>query len=229
LRYRDYWGTEVTAFDIHSPHRELAVTATSVVETALRQGVSAHLGWDDLRRPEATDRFAEWLGETPRTDPDDGLLAAARAHAGDLPPGPAAVACVEAVHGSMDYRTGATGVHTNGREAWQAKVGVCQDFAHVSLSMLRALGIPARYVSGYLHPNPEAAIGETVAGESHAWVEWWDGDWIGYDPTNGRPVGEQHVLVARGRDYDDVTPLKGVYSGPRASELGVVVEVTRLA
>ena len=95
--------------------------------------------------------------------------------------------------------------------------------------MLRSIGIPARYVSGYLHPNAEAEIGRTVAGESHAWVEWWDGDWIGYDPTNGKPVGEQHVLVARGRDYDDVAPLKGIYSGPRSAELGVRVEVTRLA
>jgi transglutaminase-like putative cysteine protease len=95
--------------------------------------------------------------------------------------------------------------------------------------MLRSLGIPARYVSGYLHPKATAAIGETVAGESHAWVEFWDGSWIGFDPTNDRLIDDQHVVVARGRDYADVTPLKGIYSGPKSTGLGVTVEVTRLA
>jgi transglutaminase-like putative cysteine protease len=120
-------------------------------------------------------------------------------------------------------------VHTSGMQAWAERKGVCQDFAHIILAMLRSLGLPARYVSGYLHPKASAEIGETVAGESHAWVEWWDGEWVGYDPTNGKRVGEQHVAVARGRDYDDVSPLKGMYSGPKSSSLGVIVELTRLA
>jgi transglutaminase-like putative cysteine protease len=75
----------------------------------------------------------------------------------------------------------------------------------------------------------DAGIGDTVAGQSHAWVEWWVGDWVGHDPTNGIPIGHRHVLVARGRDYADVTPLKGVYNGPSGSHLGVTVEITRLA
>jgi transglutaminase-like putative cysteine protease len=83
-------------------------------------------------------------------------------------------------------------------------------------------------VSGYVHPVEDATLGETVAGESHAWVEWWDGTWTGHDPTNGVPVGERHVLVARGREYADVPPLKGVYSGAPSSSLGVTVDITRL-
>jgi transglutaminase-like putative cysteine protease len=111
---------------------------------------------------------------------------------------------------------------------WQTKQGVCQDFAHLTLGALRSLGIPARYVSGYLHPRPDAALGETVEGQSHAWVEWWAGEWVPYDSTHSGPIGEDHVLVARGRDYGDVSPLTGVYAGAAASELFVTVEVTRL-
>jgi transglutaminase-like putative cysteine protease len=231
-RYRDYWGTRVTAFDIHTPHSRLVVTATSVVETGLRprgDEESPVLSWSDLANDVVRDRYAEWLAFGPRTEPHDELGELARTTAGSLPPSEAAVGCVEAVRQAMTYRLGATGVHTSAVEAWHERMGVCQDFAHVTLAMLRSLGLPARYVSGYLHPKESAAIGETVEGESHAWVEWWDGAWVGYDPTNGKPVGEQHVAVARGRDYDDVAPLKGIYSGPKSSGLGVVVEVTRLA
>ena len=84
-------------------------------------------------------------------------------------------------------------------------------------------------MSGYLHPVPDAAVGEAVVGQSHAWVEWWDGEWYGFDPTNAIPVGERHVVVARGRDYDDVPPLKGVYRGAASTAIGVGVEVERLA
>jgi transglutaminase-like putative cysteine protease len=228
-RYRDYWGTEVTSFDIHTPHSELVVTATSVVETHLRSPTPEGLSWADLQAEPVADRQAEWLGFTRRTDPNGELAELARTAAGSAAPAEAAVACLTAVRENMEYVAGATGVHSTGLDAWRERKGVCQDFAHVSLAMLRSLGVPARYVSGYLHPRAVATIGDTVAGESHAWVEWWDGAWIGYDPTNGKPVGEHHVAVARGRDYDDVTPLKGIYSGPKSSALGVVVEVTRLA
>jgi transglutaminase-like putative cysteine protease len=105
---------------------------------------------------------------------------------------------------------------------------VCQDFAHVTLAMLRAVGLPARYVSGYLHPAAEAEVGETMTGESHAWVEFWAGNWVAADPTSLAEVGARHVLLARGRDYADVRPLSGVYSGPAAEHFGVTVEVTRL-
>lgn len=95
--------------------------------------------------------------------------------------------------------------------------------------MLRGLGIPSRYVSGYLHPKPNAEIDKTVEGQSHAWIEAWTGAWWGYDPTNATPITEQHVSVGVGRDYSDVSPLKGIYTGGQASDLDVVVEITRLA
>ena len=96
--------------------------------------------------------------------------------------------------------------------------------------MVRGLGIPARYTSGYLHPSDEdATIGEVTAGESHAWIEAWVGEWIALDPTSGDDVGSRHVVVAHGRDYGDVPPLKGVYHGGNAEALDVSVELTRLA
>ncbi len=90
----------------------------------------------------------------------------------------------------MEYLSGSTNVKTNAMQAWTKGKGVCQDISHVTVGLLRALGLPARYVSGYLHPKPDAAIGETVTGESHAWVEWWDGGWNGFDPTNS--VDDRH-------------------------------------
>ncbi|HQZ84724.1 MAG TPA: transglutaminase family protein, partial [Actinomycetota bacterium] len=101
------------------------------------------------------------------------------------------------------------------------------DFSHITLSLLRPLGIPARYVSGYLY-NGSGQVGDTVTGESHAWVEVWDGAWHALDPTNGRTVSEGHVVVARGRDYADVPPLKGIYAGGQSEALGVEVTLTRL-
>ena len=129
----------------------------------------------------------------------------------------------------MEYVPGSTGVRTSAQEAWSLRKGVCQDIAHLTLGMLRAVGIPARYVSGYLFPLAGGAVGDTVAGQSHAWVEWWCGDWVPFDPTNGVPIGVRHVTVAHGRDYADVTPLKGVYHGAPSTDLGVTVEITRLA
>ena len=94
---------------------------------------------------------------------------------------------------------------------------------------LRQVGIPALYVSGYLHPSKEPVTRETVRGESHAWVEWWDGGWHGFDPTNDTEPAERHVVVATGRDYEDVRPLSGIFTGTGTSSMFVDVEVTRLA
>ena len=90
------------------------------------------------------------------------------------------------------------------------------------------MGVPARYVSGYLHSQKDADIGDQVAGESHAWIEAWTGDWWGFDPTNNQEIGHRHVGVARGRDYADVAPLRGVHSGGGEATLEVEVNLTRL-
>ena len=225
--YWDYWGSQVTAFEVHTPHRELTVLSTSTVET-FPAPAPAPAGWDLLRRPEVLDAHHEHLVQTPWTQPAGGVPELARDAAGDRPPHEAAVAVCERLAGALTYVPGSTSVTTRASDAWASKAGVCQDFAHVAVGALRSLGIPARYVSGYLHPRPDAAVGEPVEGQGHAWIEWWVGDWVPFDTTHSAPQGADHVLVARGRDYGDVPPLKGVYAGSSASELFVSVTVTRL-
>ncbi len=133
------------------------------------------------------------------------------------------------VQAELQYVPGTTGVHTSGVDALREGKGVCQDFAHLTLMLLRGMGIPARYVSGYLHPKRNATVGETVDGQSHAWIQAWTGEWWHYDPTNDKEINEQYISVGVGRDYADVTPLKGIYSGEGSTDLDVVVEITRLA
>jgi transglutaminase-like putative cysteine protease len=227
LRYVDYWGTQVHAFDVHVPHTELAVTAVSVVETA--GPVSApDVGWDTLGSPAVRDRFAELLAPSRYAVAEDELDAVARTLRAAGSPAETGRAAAHWVHETLDYVRGATSVGTTSAEARDLGRGVCQDFSHLTLALLRSAGLPARYVSGYLHPRSEGALDEPVSAESHAWVEFWAGDWIPVDPSNLTEVAERHVLVARGRDYADVRPLAGVYSGPPAQALGVTVELTRL-
>ena len=227
--YRDYWGSTVTAFDLHGPHTELVVQATSVVEAGPEQHLPDPLDWPELGLPDVLDRFGEMLRPTPLTAIDEPVVRGARAVVGDAGPREAGHTVCRYVREQMEYLSGSTNVKTNAMQAWTSGKGVCQDISHVSVGLLRALGLPARYVSGYLHPKPGAGIGQAVTGESHAWVEWWDGGWYGYDPTNSTEIGNRHVTLARGRDYGDVPPFKGIFSGPKSEGHRVTVEVTRLA
>jgi transglutaminase-like putative cysteine protease len=224
FQYRDYWGTLVHCFDIHVAHTALSVIASAVVETASapRAGRGS---WERLDDPDTTDRWCEFLGPSRYVPLSDELMMAGRRLREHRSPLEAIIAGSDWVHDQMEYVPGATTVATAAPEAYRDRRGVCQDFAHVLLALLRAAGVPARYASGYLHPDPDAAVGTTVVGQSHAWVEAWCGDWFAIDPTNGVPVCERHVLVARGRD---VSPLKGIYNGGPAEDLGVGVELTRL-
>lgn len=230
-RYTDYWGTQVEAFDVHESHTLLEVVAVSLVDTS-----GAHVGrvdasWDELGSEAVRDDKCEMLTFTTYVDDarSDTARVALAAGARALPsPLDAVHHIVTAVQGHMQYRPGVTTVSTTASQAWEHEAGVCQDFTHVTLSLLRSCGIPARYVSGYLYKG-DGAVGETMVGESHAWIEAWVGSWLPMDPTNGLPVAEAHIVVARGRDYGDVSPLKGIYAGGRSEALGVEVELTRLA
>ncbi len=182
-----------------------------------------------MRDPAVQDRLFEWLMLSHRTRPGEGVGELVEAVRGFDTPRAAADEVCRRVRETMEYRPGATGVRSKGEEAWTQRAGVCQDFAHITIGTLRSLGIPARYVSGYLVPRKDLAVGDSASGESHAWVEFWDDAWVAADPTNGTRVGLDHVVVARGRDYDDVTPFKGIYSGRATAALEVVVTITRLA
>jgi transglutaminase-like putative cysteine protease len=229
--YIDYWGTRVSSFEVLTPHRELSLTATSLVEVRPRPHPEVRLDWETLAdRIDAATEFVEQLGQTPRTRPPREVveLASELVATAETPCDAARAICL-AIGDRIEYMSGVTGVHTTAEEAWEHRKGVCQDITHLAIGALRSAGIPARYVSGYLHPKPDAPIGQTVAGESHAWVEWFCGSWHGFDPTNSIEIGDRHVTVGRGRDYNDVAPLRGVYAGPYGSKLFVTVEITREA
>jgi transglutaminase-like putative cysteine protease len=228
-RYVDYWGTAVTAFDLHAPHTELQVTSSSVVETDKPEPPVASVDWAGLDSPAVLDRFHEVLVPTAYTPFSKRIERTARSLAKARDPHEAVLATAQWVHNELRYVPGTTGVHSSGLDALAESNGVCQDFAHLTLMLLRSMGIPARYVSGYLHPNPDAATGEAIEGESHAWIQAWTGGWWNYDPTNDAEINEQYISVGFGRSYADVTPLKGIYLGRDSSDLDVVVEMTRLA
>ena len=225
--YRDYFGTAVTAFEVLDPHDAMVVTATSTVYADRSAAPPPRTTWEGLAT--VADRWTEYLAVTPSVEPPPELAAqvtSLRAQA-DLP-GRAAREVCALVHREVEYRVGATDVHTRAADAWEQRAGVCQDMAHLAIGAIRSMDIPARYVSGYLHPSKDPVVGETVTGESHAWVEWWDEGWHAFDPTNDTEPNDRYVVVATGRDYSDVKPLSGVYSGAATSAMTVEVTVTRL-
>jgi transglutaminase-like putative cysteine protease len=231
FRYVDYWGTQVRVFEAERPHLELAVRASSLVEIEpeFRPAPDGRLSWADLRSVAVLDDMGEYLTQSARTEPAGDLAATAESLVDDHDPAATALAISNAVHDAMTYEPGSTGVETSAAEAWSAGRGVCQDYAHLVVGALRHVGIPARYVSGYLHPKADAQLGDTVIGESHAWVEWWQGAWVAHDPTNATMVADRHVTIGTGRDYRDVPPIKGIVAGsPVTTELDVQVEITRL-
>lgn len=234
LAYRDYWGARVTTFDIHVPHDALEVLATATVEVhrspedPFGDDAGDLVSWDQLESLETIHEFSDFLPQTRlSTLTEEGAEQVRRLRTGD--PNSTAKAIIDWLAETMTYQPGVTSVQFGAAEALASGQGVCQDLAHIGIGALRSLGIPARYVSGYIHPRPDAPLREKVSGQSHAWLEWWDGSWHSWDPTNHKPAGELHVLVGRGRDYRDVTPLKGIVSGGGGSVLSVEVLITRYA
>jgi transglutaminase-like putative cysteine protease len=229
LTYMDYFGSAVTAFDLHDRHRQLEVTAEALVEVVATPRERPYLNLKDLRESKVLDTYAEYLASTPRTALPDKLHRELASRVKDEDVESLVAIVSSSVSERVAYVPGSTHVTTTALESWGQKTGVCQDLSHLMIGFLRGQGVPARYVSGYLHPSSDAAIGETVVGQSHAWVEYYCGSWVGFDPTNGNDIGLSHVVVAKGRDYGDVPPLKGIYHGAPSRALGVTVEITRLS
>ncbi len=231
--YTDYWGTIVTTFELHEPHERLTVHAQGVVEThgdeltwdSERRVAPNDLGWPALRDRAVIDSMSEFLVVDERTRASDELLELAAATS-DQPPRLAGLDICGLIHDRLTYQRGSTKVNSTAREVWELGRGVCQDYSHVALGALRSVGLPARYVSGYLHPGDTQA-NQLVIGESHSWIEWWCGSWVAYDPTQRRRLTDGYVRVGHGRDYGDVAPLRGTYAGGE-SEMFVTVEMTEL-
>jgi transglutaminase-like putative cysteine protease len=220
--YTDYWGTQVDCFGVIGRHTRLTVVADSMVETSdAREPVEdgawpPRVGW--------TTREAEYLTTTPHVEWTDEIAEFAEVVTAGAGSTVAAAQAVQAGVGErLSYVSGSTDIGVTVAEVFAQRTGVCQDYAHLALAVYRSLGIPARYVSGYLYAA-DAAAGvrpddAEVDVSTHAWVEvlvpgygWW-----GLDPTNQKVVGEQHVKIGHGRDYEDVMPLRGVYHGDAES------------
>ena len=229
LTYLDYFGSAVTSFDLHERHARLEVTAEALVEVTERARSGVPLALAELSSPAIVDGYSEYLLARPRTELPIEIHQELASEVNGSTLEELVTSISQYVRAKVAYVSGSTHVTTTALESWTQGSGVCQDLSHLMISLLRGQGIPARYVSGYLHPSADAVLGETVLGQSHAWVEYFDGDWVGVDPTNGDDIDLQHVVVAKGRDYGDVPPLKGIYRGAPSRALGVTVEIIRVA
>lgn len=227
--YEDHWGTQVMAMEAQTPHDVLEIEATSMVERTEVPVHAAGVGWDAVRAGSTQDRLSEFLAQTSRTAPPDEVAEIAAQVAQEPTPRAAALALADRVKEALTYQPGITGWQSTAADVWTHRSGVCQDFAHVTLGALRSIDIPARYVSGYV-PAEAGAIerGQSVAARNHAWIELWDGAWHPLDPTNPGTVGLDHVVIGRGRDYDDVSPFRGMFVGPGLADLDIAITYTRL-
>ncbi len=228
--YRDYFGTHVIAFEVHEPHDAMSVVATSTVQVDRGPAAPPTMPWEDYDDRAIADRWTEYLTlpEVVAPAPDFAARARDEAAAAGTAGGAARAVC-RAVHDEIEFLPGSTDVRTPAAESWKQRAGVCQDMVHLAIGGIRSLGIPARYVSGYVHPVVDPVIGETVAGDSRAWLEWWDDGWQAFDPSADAVPDDRYIAIAAGRDYHDVSPLSGIYSGTRTSRMTVDVSITRTA
>ncbi len=230
--YRDYFGAEVIEFGVTEPHEQLTVEARMHVTTR-EQPVDPDGGWELI--PEEGYRAA--AGEQllhPSGPPDDERIDELVETVREATPLATAQAICEVIPDRFEYRAGATYVGSTVTDLLDGGAGVCQDFVHLGVTVLRELSLGARYVSGYLFAAPRSGGDDSVEVQTHAWLEVLlpdtDGKlrWIGFDPTNRARAGESYVKIGHGRHYQDVPPIRGVYRGPAASELSATVQMTRM-
>jgi transglutaminase-like putative cysteine protease len=235
--YRDAFGNWVHQFNILPEHQSLKIEAESVVlahDAAPPPADSMRLSDLDSHREELEEQHLDFIvqsGYVPHVAKLDELIAAASQSCDGSVSG-FVQAASDLIHGRFEYVKGATHVNSSIEDSLSVGAGVCQDFAHLLLGVVRKRGLPARYVSGYLVPesaaSPDSKLQEVIGGyASHAWAEVYlpGSGWIGLDPTLGKPLGLQHVRVAYGRDYGDVAPVRGVYKGHAGQRLSVDVRV----
>jgi len=240
--HTDYFGNHVSYFSIQQPHQMLTVTATSEIELYPATGqlaLESDIPWDEVRsrlaehRTESARENRQFVLDSPLAPTGEELAGYA---ASSFPPGRPLLESVrdlvERVHREFVYDPGFTTVATPLSEVFANRRGVCQDFAHLGIACLRSLGLAARYVSGYLETlPPPGQVKQRGTDESHAWFSVYlpGAGWHDFDPTNNGVPLDRHVTTAWGRDYADVTPLKGVlFGGDPGHRPQVSVDVERL-
>ncbi|KMM36921.1 transglutaminase family protein [Guptibacillus hwajinpoensis] len=231
--HTDYWGNYVETFYLWGEHQDLSIETVSTVETKPFE-IDLSLPLTDEQRKELhSEAFkqahTEFMIETDYTSMSDGVMEAEteglwKDARDELE---FAVKLNEHIYNTMEYVSGATNVETTAEKILTHRTGVCQDYTHLMLALCRYRGIPARYVSGYIYIGENSAYRGDAA--THAWLEVKVPGlpWIGLDPTNNAIAAEQHIRIAVGRDYRDISPLKGVYIGG-AHTLNVSVGVKNL-
>jgi transglutaminase-like putative cysteine protease len=233
----DYFGNEVEFLTVQEPHRELVITSASKVEVLPGMNIMLDFSpaWEVVAQSMQMPTTAEALGASqycfasPFVDVDQDLrdFALGTFSAG-RPLLEATMALTSRLFEEFTYQGGVTDVYTPVRRVLELKRGVCQDFAHLQIACLRSIGLPARYVSGYLltHP-PEGQTKLQGADESHAWLSVWCPElgWVDFDPTNNLIPNLEHITVGWGRDYGDVSPVNGFIFGGGRHEVAVAVDV----
>lgn len=235
LAYHDYWGTRVDTFGVREPHVSLELMAEASVETMPRPLVTVSPRVVELSNASFRDQYVEYLSRSMHTEWDGDIASAAEriaAITGDDVVG-IVLALHRFVHTSLQYTPGATYIGVDVNEVLAKAKGVCQDYAHLAVALCRSIGIPARYVSGYFFASSDATgadvDGDEVKVQTHAWFEaaipGWG--WLALDPTNAQQVGQRHITIGHGRDYDDVPPVRGVFSGAGRPSTDALVEIRR--
>ncbi|CAN5138894.1 MAG: transglutaminase family protein [Nocardioides sp.] len=235
----DFYGNQVTYFQVTEPHRTLKITATSEVEvlTSVHDLDALAAPWESARPIHNRTDPSAWLASDMALESAmaEHSEAAQRYGAESLRPGrplgEAVTDLMHRIHREFRYEKGATTVSSTVTEILATRTGVCQDFAHLMLACLRTHGLAARYVSGYLSTTPPPGTQRMVGADAtHAWVSVWvpgSGEWLALDPTNDQWAGDHHVTAAWGRDYADVPPVKGViFTDATTSTLEVSVDVS---
>jgi transglutaminase-like putative cysteine protease len=226
--HTDYYGNEVGSFTYAEPHSVLTINSKILVSTRHRElPVSdifpAHQ-WEDLRRLQFVVPYIDFLKQEYFEGLTELKAIVEKDWVADDTPYQVALRFSKYVYDNFEYIKGVTTVETTLDEIWKLKAGVCQDFAHILMEMLRLVHIPARYVSGYICTSRHNMRGE---GATHAWAEAYipDYGWLGIDPTNNCIANETHVRLAVGRNFSDCSPVKGVYKGSSNHKLEVAVSV----
>jgi transglutaminase-like putative cysteine protease len=245
---RDYYGNRTGTFTVQQPHRELVVRAVSEVDTHALPPADLHasLPWEQVRdllasgtssRP-GTRSAGEFAYDSPLIQGNPAIADYVRA---SFAPGRPLLVAVHdlnrRIYADFTYDPAATSVHTPVYVVFEQRRGVCQDFAHLAIACLRSIGLAARYISGYLETMPPEGQARLVGADaSHAWFSVYCPDpghqrdaWVDYDPTNNCLTGDRHIAVAIGRDFGDVSPLKGMILGGGQHEILVSVDVVPIA
>lgn len=235
----DYFGNSVLDLTIRSDHRILEITSEALVDVLPRQEILLDLSpsWNSvansLRSPASDGQWqaSRFCFPSPWVELN-GVQQFAQVTLSDGKPLlRAAMEMTERIYREFEYRGGVTDVYTPVEAVLRARKGVCQDFAHLAIACLRAYGLPARYVSGYLLNRPAPGQPALVGADaSHAWLSVWcpEFGWVDFDPTNNLMPGEEHITLGWGRDYGDVAPTVGVIRGGGRQKLRVAVDVQQI-